>query len=97
MVDEEGLKELVLETRHAVPFLLRRASRQHAECFWVVLEPQHVEFIQRLKQVGNPMSALRWLEYLASDFGRLLPFDFQLPLCGSADTALVDLHETSWP
>jgi len=71
IVDRQGLRQLVLETSHALPFLLRRASRQNAECFWVVLDSRHAEFIQRLHQAGSCFSALRWLEYLATDCGRV--------------------------
>lgn len=63
----------MVETSHALPFLLRQASRENAECFWAVLEPRHADFIEQLRRTGNLVSALRWLEYLATDLGRISP------------------------
>ncbi len=71
LVDCNGLKLLVRETPHAVPFLLRRAQRQNAACFWVVLESRQAQFIEHLLHLGAKSDALRWLEHLAIDFGSI--------------------------
>jgi len=96
IVDRQGLRQLVLETSHALPFLLRRASRQNAECFWVVLDSRHAEFIQRLRQAGSYFSALRWLEYLATDCGRAslnAPF---IPAWIPEDVTISDDRDREW-
>ena len=96
IVDRHGLRQLVLETSHALPFLLKRASRENAECFWAVLEPRHVEFIQRLRRLGNPVSALRWMEYLATDFGRVTPCESPVPAWLPDDVTIPDGHDREW-
>ena len=96
IVDRQGLRQLVLETSHALPFLLKRATRENAECFWAVLEPQHVEFIQRLRRLGNPVSALRSLEYLASDLGRVSPCESAIPPWLPDDVTIPDRHDREW-
>ena len=96
IVDRHGLRQLVLETSHALPFLLKRASRENAECFWAVLEPKHAEFIQQLKRFGNPVSALRWLEYLATDLGRICSVESPIPLCLPDDVTIPDRHDKEW-
>ena len=96
IVDRHGLRQLVLETSHALPFLLRRAARENAECFWAVLEQRHVEFIERLRCSGNSASALRWLEYLATDLGRICPHESPLPPWLPGDVTNPDGHDREW-
>ena len=71
LADRDGLNLLVRETPHVVPFLLRRAQRQNAVCFWVVLESRQALFIEHLMQMGANLDALHWLEHLAIDFGSI--------------------------
>lgn len=73
LVDQHGLNSLVLETSHAVRFMLRRAERLNAECFWVVLTPQHAIQIEQLRRLGNTAAALSLLERLAINMGRITP------------------------
>ena len=96
IVDRRGLRQLVLESSHALPFLLKRASRQKAECFWAVLEPQHADFIERLQSAGNCAAALQWLEYLATDFGRFTPGDSLIPPWLPDDVTITDRHDREW-
>ncbi len=96
IVDRRGLRLLVLETSHALPFLLRRASRQNAECFWAVLEPRHAVFIEHLRRTGSPNSALRWLEYLATDLGRVAPCDSSDPPWISEDVTIPHDRDREW-
>ncbi|HBE68529.1 MAG TPA: hypothetical protein DDW52_10315 [Planctomycetaceae bacterium] len=96
IADRRGLKQLVLETSHALPFLLKRANRENAECFWAVLEPRHAQFIQRLRRLGNPISALRWLEYLAIDLGRVSPCESHLRLWFPDDVTIPDRRDRDW-
>lgn len=96
IVDRTGLKQLVLETSHALPFLLRRASREDAECFWAVLEPHHVKFIERLRCTGNSRPALRWLEYLATDLGRISPDNSLVPPWLPDDVTIPDDCDREW-
>ena len=96
IVDRQGLRQLVLETSHAIPFLLRRASRENAECFWAVLQPQHAAFIEQLRCTGNLVAALRWLDYLATDVGRIAPTDSLIPSWLSDDVTIPDGHDKDW-
>ena len=73
LVDQHGLNSLVLETSHTVRFMLRRAERLNAECFWVVLTPQHANHIDQLTRLGNTAAALSLLERLAINMGRITP------------------------
>lgn len=68
-----GLKALVLEEKHALPFMHRRAGRENALCFWAVLAPHHAGFIQQKLREGDHVAALAWLDRLASDLGRISP------------------------
>lgn len=96
IVDRTGLRKLVLETSHALPFLIRQATRENAECFWAVLEPQHVSFIERLRCTGNSVAALRWLDYLATDIGRITPNESVVPPWLSDDVTIPDGHDREW-
>ena len=96
IVDCKGLRQLVLETSHALPFLLRRALRENTECFWAVLEPRHVEFIERLRWSGNSAAALRWLEYLATDLGRISRDENYFPPWLPNDVTIPDDCDREW-
>ena len=96
IVDRKGLRQLVLETSHALPFLIRRASREDVECFWAVLEPQHVNFIERLRRSGNSTSTQRWLEYLATDLDRMSLDDPAIPRQLPGDVTIPDDHDREW-
>ncbi|PHQ37034.1 hypothetical protein CEE69_01290 [Rhodopirellula bahusiensis] len=96
IVDRKGLRQLVLETSHALPFLIRRASREDVECFWAVLEPQHVIFIERLRRSGNATSALRWVDYLATDVGRMSLDDSTVPPQLPVDVTIPDNRDREW-
>ena len=96
IVDRTGLRKLVLETSHALPFLLRRASRENAECFWAVLEPRHVRFVEQLRCSGNSRPALRWLEYLATDLGRISPDISSVPPWLPDDVTIPDDCDKEW-
>lgn len=71
VANQSGLKMLVRETPHAAHFLMRRAMRENAECFWAVLQPDHAKFIRLHIEDGTRQEALRWLEHLALDIGRM--------------------------
>lgn len=96
IADRRGLRQLVLETKHAVCFLLRRASRENVECFWAVLEPQHAEFVEQLRRTGNSAAALRWLEHLATDFGRIAPSELHIPQWLRDDVTIPDNRDKEW-
>ena len=49
------------------------AERLNAECFWVVLTPQHAIQIEQLRRLGNTAAALSLLERLAINMGRITP------------------------
>jgi len=86
LADRHGLKLLILETSHTIRFMLRRAERQKAECFWVVLTPHHAQFIEQMLRLGDAAAALRLLEHLATNMGRIVPNEPAVPawLCGNA-------------
>jgi len=96
LVDLTGLKLLVRENDHASLFLLRRASRENAECFWAVLEPRNAQFVERLRRSGHPAAAVRWLEYLATDLGRMTPSEQLLPPWLPEDVTIPDEHDKEW-
>jgi len=96
IVDRRGLRQLVLESRHALPFLLRRASRQNAVCFWAVLTPQHAQFIEQRRLMGNTATALRLLEHLATDMGRIAPSEPPIPAWLPEDVTIPDDHDREW-
>ena len=86
----------MLETPHALPFMLKRAARENGVCFWAVLHAEQAAFVERLRQSDNPQAALKWLEYLAREVGRIVPSD---PFSDGRDPSYVtdsDGHDMEW-
>lgn len=96
LADRRGLRLLVLETSHAIRFLLRRAERENAECFWVVLTPYHARFINDQRALGDAATALRTLEQLATNMGRLLPQEPALPVWLPEYVTIPEKHDREW-
>ncbi len=96
LTDQHGLRQLTLETRHAVRFLLRRAARENAECFWVVLTPTQARFIQQWLQMGDPLTALRMLDDMATDSGRISPDLSLIPASLAEYVTIPDGHDKEW-
>lgn len=96
IVNRQGLRLLVLETPHALPFMLKRAARENAVCFWAVLHSEQAAFVEALRQSGNPQAALKWMEYLAREVGRIIPSE---PLSDAQHRGHVtysDGHDMEW-
>lgn len=96
LADQRGLKLLVLETSHAIRFLLRRAERENAECFWVVLTPSHAQFINYQREQGDADAALRSLSQLATNMGRLTPQEPALPVWLPEYVTIPEQHDREW-
>jgi len=96
LADRRGLKLLVLETSHTIRFVLRRARRENAECFWTVLTPQHAQFIEQLLQMGSTAAALKLLEHLATDMGRIAPSEPPVPAWLPEYVTIPDDHDREW-
>ncbi len=96
LVDHDGLKLLVLETSHALHFLQRRAERQNAECFWVVLTRQHAGLVEQLCHFGSPSAALNVLEHLATDVGRFAPPEPIMPVWFPDGVTIPDNRDKEW-
>ena len=96
LVDQHGLNSLVAETSHAVRFMLLRAERIEAECFWVVLTPQHALNIEQLRRVGNQEFALQLLELLAINMGRIVPPEPALKVWTPENVTIPDDRDMEW-
>jgi len=95
LVDRHGLREFVLETEHIVPFALRRAERENAACFWVVLRPRHAELVEQLRLMGSPATALQLLEQLAIHMGRISE-DEPISQWSDEDVTIPDDRDKEW-
>ena len=96
IADESGLKSLVLEQEHTACFASRRAARENASCFWVVLTPQHAGFINQQLCIGAPADALAWLEKLATGAGRITPSKPLVPHWLSDHVTIPDQRDRDW-
>lgn len=86
----------MLESPHALPFLLKRAARENAVCFWAVLHSDQAEFVEELRQSGSPQAALKWLEYLARELGRIAPSEPVRDSRHPGDVTHPDGHDMEW-
>ncbi len=77
IADRNGLKMLVPETDHGGSFLVKRAQRMQAVCFWVVVERAYVTTILNELDRGEATNALSLLQILADGMGSLLPSTYQ--------------------
>lgn len=71
IVDRTGLKQLVLETSHVLPFLMRRASHKDFECFWTVIEHSHARWIKHLIEMEQHELALKALNQVSTNAGTI--------------------------
>ena len=73
ILDRSGLKILLPETRHVDRFLLRRALRENAVCFWAVMDEAVATSIFSELNFGQHQNAARLIHLLANDYGAILP------------------------
>ena len=73
IVDHTGLRMLVPETGDAQRFMLRRAVRSKAVCFWSVIDEALVAAIRMELERGQFEDALCLLQLLAHDLGAIPP------------------------
>jgi len=76
-----GLHLLVPETTHAATFLVRRAERLNAVCFWTVIDDAFCYAIRMELEHGESANALRLLQFLADEMGTILPSTFTRETC----------------
>ena len=69
LVDDRGLRLLVLEKPYVEKFLARWAQREHAVLYWAILAEGHASFIRWHLSHGQFSEALNALERLAKDLG----------------------------
>lgn len=84
---------MVLEEEHTSRFVVKRAARENASCFWAVLQPCHARFVGQLLLRGEFVDSLHWLERLASDVGRIVPPEPNLPEWLPEDVTISDEHD----
>ena len=94
-VDQHGLKSLVLESRVAEQRGLH-ATCKNAQCYWVILEPQHARFIDQVRAAGNSKSALQLLNRLAIGLGQIATKATVLPVWQSDDVTIPDRRDRDW-
>jgi len=68
-----GLILLIPENRHAERFLVRRACRLDAVCFWAVIDESFYSTIHCELERGEAMNGLKLVQLLAQDVGTVLP------------------------
>ena len=76
IISRRGLESLLPETKHAIPFLLRRAYRRQpteAICYWAVMQKTAAQDVQRQLQLRRHEEALFILRARAAHFGEILP------------------------
>lgn len=73
ILDRSGLSVLLPEAEHVDRFLLRRALRKNAVCFWAVMDDAVAQSIRMELSVGQHQNAARLLQLLATDYGAILP------------------------
>ncbi len=67
ILNHAGLSVLVPEEHNVDRFLLRRAMRENALCFWAVIDDAVVETIRAELSFGQTQDAARLLQLLAFD------------------------------
>ncbi len=80
IISRRGLESLLPETKHAIPFLLRRAYRREpteAVCYWAVMQEAAALEVQRQVQSRRHEEALLALHAWAAHFGTILPPCFE--------------------
>jgi hypothetical protein len=77
IADQYGLRTLVPETEHGGSFLVRRAQRMNAVCFWVVIDRLYVDAVLAELERGEADNSLQMLQLLADEIGSLLPSTYQ--------------------
>lgn len=73
ILNHSGLDVLLPETQYVDQFLLRRALRENALCFWAVIDDSLFDAIRNELAAGEKRNAARLLQLLASDCGSILP------------------------
>ena len=73
IADSSGLRLLIPEREHAARFLVRRAFRWNAVCFWAVIDDAFYLTVRTELERGESHNALRLVQLLASDIGTVLP------------------------
>jgi hypothetical protein len=76
IISHRGLESFLPETRHAVPFLVRRAyRRQPAEaiCYWAVMQDTVAGEVRQQLQCQRYEDAFLTLRMKAAHFGTILP------------------------
>lgn len=73
ILNQAGLDTLLPEENHIDRFLLRRAMRENAVCFWAVIDDSEYVTIQQELAFGQKQNAVRLLQILAIDSGAILP------------------------
>lgn len=73
ILNHSGLDVLLPETQHVDQFLLRRALRENALCFWAVIDDSLFDAIRNELVAGEKRNAARLLQLLAADCGSILP------------------------
>lgn len=73
ILNHSGLSVLVPDENHVDRFLLRRALRENALCFWAVIDDAVVESIRAEMSFGQTQNAARLLQLVALDCGSILP------------------------
>ena len=73
ILNHAGLSVLVPEEHNVDRFLLRRAIRENALCFWAVIDDAVVTAIRTELSFGQTKNAARLLQILAFDCGTILP------------------------
>jgi hypothetical protein len=73
IADRAGLRTLVIETSHASRFLVARASRMNAVCFWVVIDDAFAASVRMELDCGERRNAMTLLQLLLDDIGTIIP------------------------
>lgn len=73
ILNQSGLDTLLPEENHIDRFLLRRAMRENAVCFWAVIDDSVYVTIRQELAFGQKQNAARLLQLLAIDSGAILP------------------------
>ncbi|REJ74280.1 MAG: hypothetical protein DWQ34_27190 [Planctomycetota bacterium] len=76
IVTRNGVEFFVVETKHCMPFLLKRAyarSTNEAICFWALIPPPAGRYIAEQVRCGRFHQGFDLLNRHAVDFGTILP------------------------
>ena len=76
IVSRLGLEGLWHEETHAMPFVMRRATRirdRQACCIWAVMDIAFAKRVEEQLHFGNRYDALVLLQSLAVDLGLVFP------------------------